>query len=46
MDDNQVSDTVNGYFEDLNKPVDQPGITGLDNCWEKCIELNGYYLEK
>ena len=45
-DYNQVSDTVNGYFEDINNLAYQSGIIALEHRWKKYIELNGDYVEK
>ena len=37
------SNHVNGCFEDLEKSV---GITALEHRWEKCVEINRYYIDK
>jgi hypothetical protein len=44
--DNEVIDAVNDYFADLDKSTYQSGITALEHRWNKCIELNGDYVEK
>ena len=42
--DNQVSDAVNGYFEDLDKSAYQYGITTLEH--SKHTKVNTDYVEK
>jgi histone-lysine N-methyltransferase SETMAR len=44
--DNEVINAVNDYFADLDKSTYQSGITALEHRWNKCIELNGDYVEK
>ena len=45
-DNEEVIEAVNGYFEELDKPVYRDGITRLEHRYEKCISLGGYYVEK
>jgi histone-lysine N-methyltransferase SETMAR len=37
---------VEGYFADLTKKIYRDGIMALEHRWNKCISLNGDYVEK
>jgi hypothetical protein len=37
---------VERYFADLTKNHYRDGIMALEHCWNKCISLNGDYVEK
>jgi len=38
--------TIEGYFADLTKNHYTDGIMALEHRWNKCISLNGDYVEK
>ena len=42
----EVESAVNGYFEELEVSHYKQGIEAIEHRWEKCIELNGSYVEK
>lgn len=42
----EVIDTVNGYFADLEKSYFLDGMKKLENRWTKCVALKGDYVEK
>jgi histone-lysine N-methyltransferase SETMAR len=37
---------VEGYFADLTKNHYRDGVMALEHRWNKCISLNGDYVEK
>ena len=41
-----VIEAVNEYLEDQDKAFCFEGITKLEQRWNKCIALKGYYIEK
>lgn len=45
-DNSEVIDAVNGYFEGLDADYFKNGILALEHRWEKCIALEGDYVEK
>lgn len=45
-DNAEVIDAVNGYFEGLDNEHYKNGILAIEHRWEKCIALNGDYIEK
>jgi histone-lysine N-methyltransferase SETMAR len=42
----EANAAVEGYFEDLTKNHYRDGIMALEHRWNKCISLNGGYVEK
>jgi len=42
----EVIDAVNEYFEGLDESDYKNGITALEHCYEKCIDLDGDYVKK
>lgn len=45
-DNSEVIDAVNGYFEGLSGDYYKNSLLKLEHRWEKCIALNGDYVEK
>lgn len=43
---NEVIAAVDGYFEGLDKTFYQNGIIALEKRWNKCVEVEGSYVEK
>ena len=37
---------VNNYFAEKNAEYYLDGLQRWENCWEKCVELQGDYVEK
>lgn len=44
--DQEVIESTNGYFEQLEESSYRNGIKALEYRWTKCIELQGDYVEK
>jgi histone-lysine N-methyltransferase SETMAR len=42
----EVIAAVKGYFSDLTNNHYRDGITALERSWNKCISLEGDYVEK
>jgi len=42
----EVESAVDDYFEELDGFHYKQGIEAIEHCWEKCIELQGDYVEK
>jgi len=42
----EATAAVEEYFADLTKNHYRDGIMALGHCWNKCISLNGDYVEK
>jgi len=42
----KVESAVDGYFEELDGSHYKQGIEAIEHRWEKCIELQGDYVEK
>jgi histone-lysine N-methyltransferase SETMAR len=45
-DNEAVESAVHGYFEELDGSYYKQGIEATEHRWEKCIELQGDYVEK
>ena len=37
---------VNNYFAEKNAEYYSDGLKRWEHCWEKCVELQGDYVEK
>lgn len=46
LDDNELKEAVDAYFEDQEKSFFSTGIKSLQDRWRKCIEVSGDYVEK
>jgi histone-lysine N-methyltransferase SETMAR len=42
----EANAAVEGYFADITKNHYRDGIMALEHCWNKCMSLNGDYVEK
>jgi len=42
----EATAAVEGYIPDLTKNHYRDGIIALEHCWNKCISLEGDYVEK
>lgn len=46
IDNSEVIVAVNGYFDGLDTEYFKNGISAIEHRWEKCIAMNGDYVEK
>ena len=44
--DPELKAAVEGWFEEQNSEFYEKGITALEKRWEKCIRIQGDYVEK